>query len=132
MLVDTSFLVALLSGDDQHHVWAVSQVRAHPHPWHACDAVLSEAYHLLQRRKGESRLLELIERGVVHSGFHFDAEMTFILPLLRKYADVPMSFADGCLVRMAEIMPEPILLTADEDFRVYRRFGRNVIPCRLP
>src|SRR4051812_32879433 len=96
VLVDTGFLVALLSGNDQHHVWAVAQVRAHPHPWYACDAVISEAYHLLQRRKGEFRLLEFVERSVVNSDFHFDAEMIFILPLLRKYADVPMSFADGC------------------------------------
>lgn len=132
VLVDTGFLVALLSRDDQHHTWALAQVRSHPHPWHVCDAVLSEAFHLLESRGGGARLIELIERGVVHANFHFDSESAFILPLLQRYSDVPMSFADGCLVRMTETMPEPMLLTTDGDFRVYRRLGRKVIPCRLP
>lgn len=51
---------------------------------------------------------------------------------MRKYADVPMSLADACLVRMTEVLPEPIVLTTDADFRVYRRHGRQVVPCVLP
>jgi predicted nucleic acid-binding protein len=51
---------------------------------------------------------------------------------MEKYTDVPMSFADACLVRMAEILPDPILLTTDTDFRVYRRHGRQIIPCAMP
>jgi hypothetical protein len=43
-----------------------------------------------------------------------------------------MSFADACLVRMTEILPEPLLLTTDADFRVYRRHGRQVVPCAMP
>jgi uncharacterized protein len=54
------------------------------------------------------------------------------LALLRKYAVVPMSFADACLVRMTETLPDPILLTTDTDFRIYRRLGRKTIPCVLP
>ena len=49
-----------------------------------------------------------------------------------KYVDVPMSFADACLVRMTETLPDPILLTTDRDFRIYRRHGRQVIPCKMP
>ena len=37
-----------------------------------------------------------------------------------KYADVPMSFADGCLVCMAE-QTDSTIFTLDSDFRVYRR-----------
>jgi hypothetical protein len=32
---------------------------------------------------------------------------------MRKYDDVPMSFADACLVRMTELLSDPILLTTD-------------------
>ena len=42
-------------------------------------------------------------------------------------ADVPMSFAGACLVRMTEILSGPILLTTDADFRIYRRLGRRTI-----
>jgi hypothetical protein len=55
-----------------------------------------------------------------------------VLRLLRKYADVPMSLADACLVRMTETFSDPMVLTTDCDFRVYRRHSRQVIPCVLP
>jgi hypothetical protein len=52
--------------------------------------------------------------------------------LMEKYSNIPMSLADACLVRMTEILPDPILLTTDSDFRTYRRLGRQVIPCAMP
>jgi len=55
-----------------------------------------------------------------------------VLALVRKYASLPISFADACLVRMTEMIAEPLLLTADTDFQVYRRHGRRVIPCVMP
>jgi uncharacterized protein len=51
---------------------------------------------------------------------------------MSKYADVPMSLADACLVRMTELLPEPVVLTTDTDFRVYRRHGRQAVPCVVP
>lgn len=59
-------------------------------------------------------------------------ELAPVLRLLRKYADVPMSLADACLVRMTETLADPVLLTTDRDFRVYRRHGRHVVPAVLP
>jgi hypothetical protein len=50
----------------------------------------------------------------------------------KKYVDVPMSFADGCLVRMTETLNDPVLLTTDADLRIYRRHSRQTIPCVLP
>jgi hypothetical protein len=43
-----------------------------------------------------------------------------------------MSMADACLVRMSEIVPDPVVLTTDGDFRVYRRHSRQAIPCVAP
>ena len=51
---------------------------------------------------------------------------------MKRYADLPMGFADACLVRMAETHPEPVVLTTDAHFRIYRRHGRQVVPCALP
>jgi hypothetical protein len=45
---------------------------------------------------------------------------------------VPISVADASIIRMSEIMAEPIVLTTDADFRVYRRHGRQVVPCAMP
>ena len=55
-----------------------------------------------------------------------------VLKLLQKYADVPMSLADACLVRMTETLSDPLLLTTDSDFSIYRRHSRQVIPCVMP
>ena len=43
-----------------------------------------------------------------------------------------MSFADACLVRMTEALADPVLLTTDSDFRIYRRHSRQTVPCLIP
>ena len=55
-----------------------------------------------------------------------------VLALMDKYAKVPMSLADGCLVRMSEILPDPVILTTDADLKVCRRHSRLVVPCLMP
>ena len=61
-----------------------------------------------------------------------DAQRADVVRLLRKYADVPMSVADACLVRMAELAVSCQVFTTDRDFLVYRRSGRQVIPLLAP
>ena len=51
---------------------------------------------------------------------------------MQKYADVPMSLADACFVRMSETLADPVILTTDAAFRLYRRHSRHVIPCVMP
>ena len=55
-----------------------------------------------------------------------------ILQLMDRYASVPMSFADACLVQMSEMWPECTVFTTDSDFRIYRRHRRQVIPLLIP
>jgi len=43
-----------------------------------------------------------------------------------------MGLADACLVRMTETLADPVVLTTDEDFRVYRRRCRQLVPCVTP
>ncbi len=64
--------------------------------------------------------------------FELGADVEPVLKLLDKYADVPMSLADACLVRMTETVPGPMLLTTDADFRIYRRHSRQAVPCVIP
>jgi predicted nucleic acid-binding protein len=131
VLVDTGFLVALLSARDTHHRWATEMARNHPPPWKTCEAVLSESFHLLEDH-GLPALAELVRRRAVVSTFALDDDLDQPLALMAKYAQVPMSLADACLVRMTETMSRPVLLTTDTDFRVYRRHGRQSVPCLLP
>lgn len=131
VLVDAGFVVALLSSRDTHHQWAVTQASASPPPWSSCEAVLSEAYHLLGKR-GASSLRALLRRRALAVAFELANHVEPVTKLIEKYSDVPMSLADACLVRMTETVADPIILTTDGDFRVYRRHSRQVVPCATP
>ena len=131
VLVDAGFLVALLSRRDVHHQWAVMQASGHAPPWRTCEAVLSEAFHLLGAR-GVPGLSALLRRRALIAAFDLDSDVDSVLRLLQKYANVPMSLADACLVRMTETLPDPVILTTDSDFRIYRRHSRQVVPCMMP
>jgi hypothetical protein len=34
--------------------------------------------------------------------------------------------------RMTETLPDPVILTTDSDFRIYRRHSRQMVPCMMP
>jgi predicted nucleic acid-binding protein len=131
VIVDAGFLVALLSRRDANHRWAAAQALRFPPPWQSCDAALSEAFHILGAN-GALALVELLRRRAVVSAFHLGDEVEPVVALMRKYSDVPTSLADACLVRMTETLRDPILLTTDSDFRIYRRNGRRTISCVMP
>jgi predicted nucleic acid-binding protein len=131
VLVDAGFIVALLSRRDAYHRWAVDRAAHLPPPWLTCEAVLSEAVHLLGAR-GARALASLLRRGGLACRYSFADDSGAVLKLLEKYGDMPMSFADACLVRMTETLNDPMLLTTDGDFRIYRRHGRQTVRCMLP
>ena len=131
LLVDTGFLVALLNRRDSLHLWAKTQAPSHAPPWLTCEAVLSEAFHLLGA-PGAPGLSALLRRNALLPAFNIASDLDPVLKLMQKYADLPMSLADACLVQMTETLPDPLLLTTDSDFRIYRRRNRQTIPCLLP
>jgi predicted nucleic acid-binding protein len=131
VLVDAGYIVALLSRRDAHHDWAAAQAAERGPPWRTCEAALSEAFHLLGAPNAPA-VCALLSRGALLVGFDLADELEAVLKLMRKYADVPISLADACLVRMTETSTAPLLLTTDSDFRIYRRHGRNVVPCVSP
>jgi len=131
VLADAGFVVALLSARDAHHEWAATQASEFPPPWSTCEAALSEAFHLLGPR-GSPSLSALIRRHGLLVPFRFSENVETVVKLIEKYSDVPMSFADACFVRMTEMLADPLLLTTDRDFRLYRRHSRQVVPCVTP
>ncbi|MGI8906855.1 MAG: type II toxin-antitoxin system VapC family toxin [Candidatus Sumerlaeaceae bacterium] len=132
-LLDTSFVVALLNRSDAHHHWAKSLWTELKPPVLTCEAVCAETMHLMRNCSGGGReLLELISRGIVVIRFQAGEHAAALKLLMQKYADLPMSFADACLVRMAELEPNSRVFTADSDFTIYRRHGRQRIITELP
>ena len=133
VIIDTGPIVAFLVEEDGHHEWAVGQFKRLRAPMLTCEAVLTEAFFLVHRlRGGVEKFVELLESGVVEVGFELMGEREAVGKLMRKYADLPMSLADGCLVRMAELHAGAAVLTLDRHFRIYRKNGRQRIGVIMP
>jgi uncharacterized protein len=130
-IADSGPLVALLDPREEHHLWARETFARQPFPWLTCEAALSEAMFLLHTPHARA-LDRLLRRGHLRVAFDLGDELPQVLDLRAKYADVPMSLADACLVRMSETLPDPVVLTTDADFKIYRRHSRQVVPCLMP
>jgi uncharacterized protein len=133
IIVDTGPLVAMLVRTDDHHGWTVERLRELPPPFLTCEPVLAEVAHLVRRvRHGLERFIDLLMSDLLRVELDLMAERAAVGRLLRKYADRPMSLADACLVRLAELNDRASILTIDGDFAVYRKHGRRVIPLIAP
>lgn len=131
-LVDTGPLVAFLSANDMNHRWAAAAFGATRSPVKSCEAVISEACFLLGRnRHRPSTVLEFVAAAEMEI-VSLSGEFAALTVLMNRYASVPMSYADACLVRMSELDSDSVLLTTDSDFHIYRRQGRRVVPTRSP
>ena len=131
VILDAGALAAYLDPHEQHHRWAILQAKELPRPFVICEAALSESFYLLEPRYKQT-IIEIMRRGELYIDFSLVNEFQPVFALMEKYANVPMSLADACLVRMTEILSDPVVLTTDSDFRIYRRHGRHVVPCITP
>lgn len=131
-LVDTGPLVAFLSASDQHHRWAAAAFDSLQSRLISCEAVVSEASFILARN-GHRRgvVLELIERMGVELQ-PLGIELRALRQMMDRYASVPMSFADACLVRLSELHGASVVMTCDADFRIYRRSNRRIVHTSMP
>jgi uncharacterized protein len=133
VLIDSGPIVAALRKRDQHHDWARAQFEATTESFLTCEGVISESLFLLERAPGgKTSLCSLLERAIIVSDFSFHHQLSETLRLIRRYQDTPMSFADACLVRMAELRDEVTIFTTDSDFQIYRKSSRKVIPLLIP
>ncbi len=129
-IADSGFLIALLDRLDTFHGWAAGVLEIEPPPYLVCEPVCAEVAAVL----GTPRpVIEMLERGDLLLDFAMGEQLIPIGRLLRKYSDRPMDLADACVVRMSELHRVSKVLTVDvSDFTVYRRFGKQRIPCEFP
>ena len=135
VVVDTGPIVALLDADEARHDWARARFESLRAPLLTCEAVLSEASFLLRRAGADPSLpVRLVQRGAlkVVSLLETDADADALSRLMRQYADVPMSFADACLVRIVERTRNGSVMTLDSGFGIYRQARRRTIPLLAP
>lgn len=126
VLLDTGPLVALLSESDGDHERARKVFAACQPPFLCCEAVLAEACFLMSKvhREAPAEVIALGRKGLYEIGISAAEHWASIEALLKKYADRPVSLADACLIRCAEVHAEPRIATFDSDFGIYR-WARN-------
>ncbi len=129
-IADTGLLVAFANRNDVHHGWAVGVAGQVTEPLLTCEAVLAEAaFHL----ENVSIVLAMIAERFVTIAFACDDHLPELAALAKRYADRQPDLADLCLIRMSELHPKHGVITVDrEDFRVYRRNKREMIPLICP
>ena len=133
IILDTGPIVAFLNKRDRYFAWANEVFNLLKPPVYTCDSVISEACFLLRNMEGGSiAVVELLERNLIVVDFDLTSEIQAVKKLMSKYANVPMSLADACLIRMTEIEKGSQIITLDRDFNVYRRFGRQQVPVLMP
>ena len=120
-LVDTGFLVAMYDRHEPRHDLCVRVYDSVSSQLVTCEAVLSEALHLLRRFPAAIRAMLLsVDQGVLSIPFTLTQSSRAVLEIIEKYSDIPADFADACLIHMANELNTGDILTLDSDFKHYR------------
>jgi predicted nucleic acid-binding protein len=132
-LIDTGPLLAMLDDTDAHHGWSTATTRRLTLPLVTCEAVFSETCFLLRGVPRARQQLRLWAESnfLIHKPADRPALLR-ALALMERYANVPMSFADACLVVLAASNPGVRLFTLDRDFLIYRLHDDRPLPLLAP
>lgn len=134
ILIDAGPLVALFNPNDASHADARSRFAQLGSDIATTLPVLTEAFHLLNRRASRAGLLvQFLRRGGMPVRQPGDEEVDRALALMIQYADLPMDFADASLIAAAEAIGTRRIFTLDHrDFSTYRvRRGHRHDPVEI-
>jgi uncharacterized protein len=120
-LLDTGVIVALLDRSEKRHAGCLAVVEGLERPLVTCEAVIAESCYLLRRLPGAAEtVLENVDRGVFQIPFQLSRSAAPVRSIMRKYRDLPVDFADACLIQLADELNAGDILTLDRDFESYR------------
>lgn len=121
ILVDSGPLIALFDTSDKYHQTCVEFIKSNPYELLTSLASITEVLHLLDfSRNAQTDFLSWIIAGAVTIEDITQNDLMRIKELIEKYADLPMDFADACLVCLGEKYNICDVATIDSDFDVYR------------
>jgi uncharacterized protein len=129
-IADTGFLVALVNSRDSRHEWALRVAEQATEPLLTCEPVLAETAF---RLRNVGLVLQMVTEQFLTLSFDCNDHVLQLTALAKTYQGRKPDLADLCLIRMSEIYPKHSVITVDaEDFRVYRRNKREIIPMVSP
>ena len=126
ILIDSGPLIALFDSSDKYHEKSVDFIKTNKYPLITTLASITETLHLLDfNRNAQIDFLEWISRGAVEIHNIENNDFKRLKDLTEKYRDLPMDFADSCLVYIAEKFNINTIATIDRDFTIYRIKGKK-------
>jgi uncharacterized protein len=129
-ILDAGPLIAALNKADHFHKWSCDILQTVGPPFYTCPEALAEAAAMTAQ---PAAIVEMIQAREIILDFNLADHTDPILRLLKKYRDRQMDLADACIVRMTELTQDCRVITVDRnDFQIYRRNGRDIIPTLLP
>jgi len=128
ILIDAGPLIALFDCDDNQHQRTRNFFIKHQYCFISTLAVFAEVSHMLDfSTKAQQDFYKWVMlKGVILSDIN-QHDMPRIIELTKKYADLPMDFADATLVVTAEKTGIREIISLDKDFDIYRLPGREKI-----
>ena len=126
ILIDSGPLIALFNSSDKYHQKSLEFIKQNKFQIVTTIASITETLHLLDfNRNAQIDFLEWVNRGAVEIHNIENSDFQRIKELTEKYRDLPMDFADSCLVLLAEKLGINTIATIDRDFSIYRIKGRK-------
>jgi len=126
VLVDSGPLIALFDRSDKYHSASVEFIKNNRSELITTIASITETLHLLDfSRDAQIDFLSWVNAGALTIEQITSSDIARIKELTIKYSDLPMDFADACLVFLGEKLNISRIATIDRDFDVYRLKGKK-------
>ncbi|MEE9493057.1 MAG: PIN domain-containing protein [Gammaproteobacteria bacterium] len=125
-LIDSGPLIALFDQNDKYHRASVKFIKTNKSELVTTLASVTETLHLLDfNRNAQLDFLAWMNAGAVALESIMLDDLQRIIELTVKYSDLPMDFADACLVFLTEKLNISTIATIDRDFDIYRLKGKK-------
>lgn len=129
-IADAGLLIGFLDRKDTHHKWAARIFESESPPFYTAEPILAEVAAVLETADD---VLRMVEVGDLVLSLDLAHEVSAVRGLVLKYKDRRMDLGDACCIRLAELIPGSVVYTVDKtDFTVYRKNGRQPVPCLFP
>ena len=128
ILIDAGPLIALFDADDNKHKKVRDFFIGHQYLFISTLAVFTEVSHMLDF--SVKAQCDFYKWAMLHGVIIADINQNDLLritELTKKYADLPMDFADASLVVASEKSGIKEIISLDKDFDIYRLPGREKI-----
>ncbi len=126
ILIDSGPLIALFDRTDKYHSASIEFIKNNKSELITTIASITETLHLLDfSRKAQIDFLGWVNAGALSIEQITSNDLARIQELTIKYSDLPMDFADACLVLLGEKLNINGVATIDRDFDVYRLKGKE-------